>query len=289
MTTETLPRHGIDERVAATEPSLPPAEREVARYFVAHRDEVPFMSAAEIADALDTSGATVVRTAQSLGYRGLPELKRELGSAIRRSRAATTRLTTSLDELGPDAGEVLDHLLDHELGILEETRRSLRREDFARAVDLLLAAERVVVVGPGPVVGLVEQFVQGLRRFGRRASSVTGHGTTLAEALIELGPGDRIVLLAHERLNDEIETVANEARERRLPCILVTDALGLALEGRYSVALTASRGGSTRFPTHAATLVVLEALLLAIAARDRRKVFASVERLNRIRDSLGAL
>ena len=289
MTTETAPRHGIDERVAAADPQLAPAEREVARFFVAHREEIPFMSANEIAQALETSGATVVRTAQSLGYRGLPDLKRELGAAIRRTRASTKRITTSLEELGVEPGDVLEHFLAYELGVIEETRASLRPEDFARAVEVLLTGDRVVVIGPGPAMGLVEQFALGLRRFGRRATAVTGHGTALAEALMELGPGDVVVLLAYERVTDEWDTTLNVVRERRLPAILLTDTLALALKGRYTVALAASRGGSSRFPTHAATLIVLEALLLAMAARERRKTFASVERLNRIRESLGVL
>lgn len=282
-------RHGIEERVAAVADTLAPAEREVARFLIAHRDEIPFMSANEIASALETSGATVVRTTQSLGYRGLPDLKRELGAAIRRTRASTSRLTRSLDELGADPPEFLDHLLSFEAGLIEDSRRSLRPEDFARAVELLRSAERVVVIGPGPTIGMVEQLVQGLRRFGRRAVAVTGHGTELAEALMEIGRGDVVVVFAHERVNEQTEAIFDVIRERRVPSILVTDTLALALADRYTVALAVSRGGSTRFPTHVATLIVAEALLFAIATRDRRQVFASVERLNKIRESLGAL
>lgn len=289
MVGEIAERHRIDERLAAVDADLAPAEREVARFFVAHRDEIPFMSANEIAATLETSGATVVRTAQSLGYRGLPHLKRELGAAILKTRASTSRLTKSLDELGSDPREVLDHLLAYEIGLFEEMRRALRSEGFARAVDLLQAADRIVVIGPGPAVGLVQQVVQGLRRFGRRAVAVTGHGTDLAEALMDIGRGDVVVLFAHERVTEETETVFGVVHERHARSILVTDTLALALDGRYDAVLTAPRGGSARFPTHAPTLVVLEALLLALAVRDRRRVFASVERLNSIRGSLGVL
>ena len=42
-----------------------------------------FLSAAEIAHELAMSDATVIRTAQTLGYAGLPELKAELQGALR--------------------------------------------------------------------------------------------------------------------------------------------------------------------------------------------------------------
>src|SRR5437762_13262080 len=82
----------IEERVAAAQDDLAPSEREVADYFVTHRDEVPFMSALQIAEALGTSNATVVRAAQSLGYAGLPDLKQVLATACRSSRQAARRV-----------------------------------------------------------------------------------------------------------------------------------------------------------------------------------------------------
>ena len=41
------------------------------------------------------------------------------------------------------------------------------------------------------------------------------------------------------------------------------------------------------FPTHVVTLALIEALLLALAGGDRRRVFASLERLASLRDALG--
>src|SRR5689334_6038396 len=65
----------LDERLAARRDVLRPTEQRVADFFAQHREEVAFLSATEIAKRLVTSDATVVRTAQALGYSGLQELK----------------------------------------------------------------------------------------------------------------------------------------------------------------------------------------------------------------------
>ena len=65
-------------RLLAALPELAPAQRQVARFFTEHAAQLGFYSAAEIAERLGTSDATVIRTAQALGYRGLTDLKRSL-------------------------------------------------------------------------------------------------------------------------------------------------------------------------------------------------------------------
>jgi DNA-binding MurR/RpiR family transcriptional regulator len=287
MTTELRAQPTIEERVSAADDALSPGEREVARYILSHRDEIPFMSAAQIADALQTSNATVVRAAQRLGYTGLPELKQELAATMRDSRSPVARVGRSLDKLGRDTDAVLHHLLTYQIAVLDDARRSVAPADFRRAVELLVAADRVVVFGPGPNVGLVTLLVQGLRRFGLRALGVTERGQGLAELLLELHAGDVVVLMAYERTTREIDAILDGAETARLPLILITDSLALALRKRFAAALVAGRGSSTMFPTQVTTLAILEALLLAVAGQDRRRTFSAMQRLGEAREAIG--
>src|SRR5919199_2278284 len=93
---------GLDERLAAHFDRLTTAEQRVARFFADHRQEVAFLSVAEIASRLDTSTASVVRAAQSLGYAGLPELKRELIEELRSAATPALRMGRSLEQVGDD-------------------------------------------------------------------------------------------------------------------------------------------------------------------------------------------
>src|SRR5260370_35309557 len=108
------PRSGTasqDERIAARRGDLSPAELRVVEYIAAEREEVAFLSAAEIARELATSDATVIRAAQALGYAGLPDLKAELQDALRSRATPVLRLGRSLEELGDDPAAILEHAL----------------------------------------------------------------------------------------------------------------------------------------------------------------------------------
>jgi len=274
---------GLDERIAAARPGLSPAEDRVASFFAQHREEVVFLSAAEIAARLDMSDATVIRAAQSLGYSGLPDLKTELRDALRTRATPTLRLGRSLEELGEDPAAVLEHVLATEMELLHDARKTLRPEDFSRALDLLAKAERVVIQGLGPNAPLAEYFAARLRRMRRPALAVGERGQALADALLDMRKGDVVIVLAYDRQNPESELTLERARDLGLSSILVTDTLGLALAGQFTVALSARRAGGGMFHLSAITVVVLDTLLFGLAGRDRAGALGAAEELQEIR------
>ncbi len=237
----------------------------------------------EIAGRLDTSDATVIRAAQSLGYSGLADLKTELRDALRTRATPTLRLGRSLEDLGQDPSAVLEHVLATELQLLHDARETLRVQDFERALDLLAGAERVVVQGLGPNAPLGEYFAARLRRMRRAAVAVGARGQALADALLDMRKGDVAVVLAYDRANPESVLTLERARELRLPSILITDTLGLALAGQFTVALSARRAGGGMFHLSALTVVVLDALLFGLAGRDRAGALGAAEELQELR------
>ena len=247
MNTTTPAQAGLDERIAAARPELSPAEDRVASFFAQHREEVVFLSAMEIAARLDTSDATVIRAAQSLGYSGLPDLKTELRDALRTRATPTLRLGRSLEDLGEDPAAVLEHVLATEVELLHDARKTLRPDDFSHGLDLLAKAERVVIQGLGPNAPLAEYFAARLRRMRRPALAVGERGQALADALLDMRKGDVVIVLAYDRQNPESELTLERARDLGLPSILVTDTLGLALAGQFTVALSARRAGGGMF------------------------------------------
>jgi DNA-binding MurR/RpiR family transcriptional regulator len=258
-------------------------ERAVAEFYVEHREEAAFLSAAEIAKRLGTSDATVVRAVKALGYSGIPELRRELIDELRARATPAVRLGRSLEDAGADP---LGHVADLEIGLLESAR-SIDRKDFDRAVDVLAAADRVVAFGLGPTGPLAEYFALRLNRFGRPAAAITESGLLLADALLAVRSGDALLLIVHERVDRAADVTLRRANELALPVVLLTDTLGGKLADRIDVALSSprSRGGS--LSGSAATIAILEALLLALAARDRSRSLAALAELNELRKQLG--
>ena len=273
----------LDERIAASRPGLSPAEDRVAAFLAQHREEAVFLSAADIARQLEMSDATVIRAVQSLGYTGLPDLKSELQEALRTRATPTLRLGRSIEDLGDDPAVVLEHVLATEVQLLHDARETLRPADFARALTLIASAQRVVIQGLGPNASLGEYFAARLRRMRRPAIAIGARGQALADVLIDMRRGDVVIVLAYERSSAEAELSLERAHELKLPSILITDTLGLALAGQFTVALSARRAGGGMFHLSAMTIVVLDALLFGLAGQDRAAALAAAEELQELR------
>jgi DNA-binding MurR/RpiR family transcriptional regulator len=275
--------HHAADRIAAGLGGLAPAQRKVARFFTEHAAQLGFFSAAEIAARLGTSDATVVRTAQTLGYRGLADLKRALlANAPPPEPTPSARLGATLRHATTPT-EVLDHVLDVHRAALEAARENLD-ERFPAAVALLAAAERIVLSGTGPSAAVAHYAAVLLGRVGRPAATITATGVSMADQALELRRGDALLLLAYTRLHTHAAVLIDLARRRRIPVLLVTDVLA-GVDG-VDLALTCPRGLPGEQSSHAVTVLLLEAIAVALAAAERSRASTALHELNRLRGEL---
>jgi DNA-binding MurR/RpiR family transcriptional regulator len=275
------------DRVGAALPGLSPAGRRVARFLNEHRPLALALSAVELASRTGTSDATVVRTVQALGYRGLPDLKRAL-AALLSERPATPAeaMRQTLSEAGEEPGRAIDLAIDTLREAVAALATGEARATLRAAVAALHPARRILVFGLGPSSALARYLATLLGRAGRQARALDSAGIALADQMLDLGPGDALLVLAYGRAYREVVAVFAEARRLALPLVLVTDSLDRALARHADVVVPARRGRARRVALHGATLVALEAIALGLAAADGERALASLDRLNDLRAAI---
>ncbi len=271
------------ERVARSQALLSPAQRQVADYLVASGRSAMVESASSIAGELGLSDATVVRTAQALGYRGLPELRRAL--------AGEAEHVTLAERLHHSLAETEDDLVVNSVASLASSLDALVRQvsgsRFDRAVETLDGADRVLWSGIGPSAPMADYASVLARRLGRPSLALTRSGTAAADDLLEVAPGDALVLFTYGRVHRHVEALVRRAEELGVPVVLVTDVLEGALGDRVAVTLVCWRGTPGLFASHAPTMVLLEALLLGMARTDPDRAERSLARLEELRTLTG--
>jgi DNA-binding MurR/RpiR family transcriptional regulator len=276
----------LEERVAARADSLSVSERKAALYLAKHPEEVAFSSAAELGQLTGTSDATVIRTVKALGYDGLPSLKRALHENIRERIGPAGRLSRSLDVMGSEPETILAQVLATGIHLLEEVQRTIRPDSFAEAVELLDSAEETLVMGAGALGVLGEYYTLRMVRLRRRARTAVLSGYRLADDLLRLGPGDVLLLLVHGRVIGEVDVALDHAAQVGAKVVLITDSLGEALADRVHATVTEPVDNSETFTLQTTTLAVLDALALAIAAKDSKSSLEAMSEMKQIRDRL---
>lgn len=276
----------FDQRVTAGLQRLSPAEAQVVRFFQQNREEVLVASASALAAKIGTSDATVIRATKALGFAGLDALRQQLAAELRSNLSPASRLARTLGEVGDNPRSAFGMTLDIHVKALEDLRRDVSPELFQTAVDRLLAARRVVIFGIGPSSAMADYFAVQLGRFGIDSASLTQTGLLLADGLHRLRAGDLVIILAYSRVYQELEALLGRARSLGLATMLLTDTLGAALRKRVDLILPVERGRADQLSMHTATLGLIEALLVGVAAQRATDTVANLKSLNDLRAQL---
>jgi DNA-binding MurR/RpiR family transcriptional regulator len=261
-----------------------PAERRVADYLLRSGSKAAPMSAQEIAAAVGTSDATVVRTAKTLGYASLRDLRRALADDGEEADLAT-RLQATIGD-SPSPHDVLATAVERHLETLDTLLRRVAAAEFDEAARVLAAAPQIWWCGTGPSAHLASYAAFLCRRLGTESGALTHSGTDHADELLSLRADHAVVVLAYGRVHPYVRVLLQHAADVGTQVVLVTDRLGRRLEAPVAAQLNAGRGASSLFATHGPTIVLLEALVLAVAAADPDRADTALATLNDLRQSL---
>lgn len=277
----------LAKRLREVGPDLSPGARRVARFIADNRAIALGASAADLAGRIGTSDATVVRAVQAMGFTGMADLKHALAEALAANSANPAEaMRRTLAEAGQDARDAVDHAIEAQREAVDALANPEARATLRGAVAALHPARRILVFGLGPSAALANYVATLLNRAGRAARALDASGLALADQLLDLGPGDALLVLAYGRAYREVVTMFGEARRLGLPVILVTDSLDRSLAKHADVVVPARRGRTRRVALHGATLVALEAVVLGLAALDGERALASLDRLNDLRAAI---
>jgi DNA-binding MurR/RpiR family transcriptional regulator len=268
-------------------PELTKSQQRIASYLLAGYDEAAFLPAADLAQRLDVSEATLVRFARAIGYAGFRELRRCLQGLFRSEATPASRLQHTLGDLARSQGDVLSNVLAMEVQYLTEASQSIDRADFRRAVDILLAGQRLFVFASGPSAVLANLAELRFRRLGILTIAMTESGRHLLEKLQLLQPEDAVLATGFHYVRPELVAVLDHARATGCRSILLTDTLGIALRDKADLVLAARRGPVSTFHSLTVPMAILNALILAVAQARPEESLAALTRLQRLRATSG--
>lgn len=262
---------------------LTKSEQRIASFLLSDHDAAVFLSAAEMAERLAVSEATIVRFARSIGYDSFPEMRRALQEIFRARVTPASRLQRKLADLKAGQGHVLQKVIDMELQYLTEAERSVRPAEFDRAVDLLVHGRRLIAFGSGPSRILAELAEIRLRRFGYPTLLLIESGRDMLDKLALLRPDDVMLATGFHRATRELVVAVDRAHSVGCPIVLLTDTLGSNFQGKVDVVLSARRGPVSTFHSLTVPMAILNALILAIAMSKPDESLAALNRLLELR------
>jgi RpiR family transcriptional regulator, carbohydrate utilization regulator len=260
---------GILERVRTVRASLPPAARRIAEFIAANAPEVVHMSVTELADRAGASEGSVVSLCRQLGAKGFHHLK----IALARDLVQPVQFIHEDLDRNDGVATIVEKVFLSDVQALQDTLKVLDRGAVARAVELIMAAERVELYGIGSAAPIAEDAHYRMVRIGINCKVVIdSHVQAISASLTS--PKVAVITVSHSGSTHETVTATRLAKEAGASTICITN-FGKSPIQSYADVVLYTMARETEFRTEAmasriAQLCIVDALIacLAIANYD---------------------
>jgi DNA-binding MurR/RpiR family transcriptional regulator len=194
------------ERIRETRAELSPSFEKLANFLLDSYAHAALLSATEIGHNLDIDTATVVRFAQFLGYKGYPQLQREIRDKLRKELLEE-------DAIEPDSSiEAVEGALKELAHSLDLTRRCFSIEQAEAMISALDEAQRVIILAEGLACAPARNLAAWLEAAGYNIHLAGGSLSDLARALVGARKGDMVVAIEVDEENPHLYEAIAEAK-----------------------------------------------------------------------------
>lgn len=269
----------VSTRIAAVFPSLSRSHKQIARFVVDNETFVAYASAAEVAQKVGVSPATVVRFCQALDYEGYPHLQAAIRQGLPHSVATFRRIEERLASPIPEH-DVLTRVFATDIENVKRTMELVPVETFESAVAEIDRASGILVVGGGVSAPPALFLAHSLKTMGFRAQVATAGGPPLLLELSALGPGDVLVAISVWRyLRQTVEGVA-QARESEAKVIAITDSELSPLAQMADYVFLAGVDGVAHSASLIAPMSLINAFIAALAFRRPQQTLSALRNVD---------
>ncbi|MBD5471775.1 MAG: MurR/RpiR family transcriptional regulator [Lachnospiraceae bacterium] len=253
----------------------------IASYISDHYEQAVFMTAAKLGETVGVSESTVVRFASGLGYDGYPEFQKELESWVKNKLNTVQKIGTKYGK--STQSEILSSVLNADIEKIQDTLVSLDAVAFEAAVDIILEAETVYLVGVRscePLADFLHFYLNMIR--GNIVLLKTTSVTEMFEQMIRIGDKDAIVGISFPRYSMRTLKAMEFANDRNAKVITVTDSIHSPMNLYSSCNLLARSDMVSIVDSLVAPLSLINALVVALCLKAPEEVKKNLETLEEV-------
>jgi DNA-binding MurR/RpiR family transcriptional regulator len=271
-----MPVMSAKEQILERFDSLSPTLQRAARFVVDNPNEVVIGSMRTLAQRADVQPATLVRLAQQIGYAGWPDLKSAFANDLGLVSQRYGQRAMGLAARGRDT-DLLGEMFDTQRRNLETTaaRNGSSLHDAAR---LLKRARAVHVAGFRASFPVAYALLYGYRLFRSSVHLIDDHAGALEMQLRSIERQDAVVVISFAPYSKESLQVLEAAKEAGARVIAFTDSSASPLALRADVQVLFTVDSPSFFPSIAAAVAAMEALLEILVADAGKSVAEAIDR-----------
>lgn len=253
----------------------------LANYIIDNYDKAVFLTAAKLGEIIGISESTVVRFASFIGFSGYPEFQQALETMVRSKLNTTDRV--EITNGGIEQNGVLRQVLTSDALKIKNTMESMDEAAFYNAVETLLKARRIYVVGIrtcAPLASFLSFYLNLI--FDNVVNLQTSSASELFEQMIHINEEDCIIGISFPRYSMRTLKALEFANNRQAHVITITDSIHSPMNLYSSCNLIAESDMHSVVDSLVAPLSVINALIVELCNRRQAQVANTLDMVENV-------
>lgn len=256
-------------------------QKKLADFIKEDYDKAAFLTAAKMGEEVGVSESTVVRFAMALGYDGYPGFQKALGEMVRTKLNSIQRMEVTYGRISQ--GEILTSVLQSDIDKIKLTMQSIDHESFELAVETILNAKKIYVIGIRSCAPLASFLGFYLNLICDNVVAVhTNSSSEIFEQLIRIDEDDVIIGISFPRYSMRTLKAMEFANDRNAKVITITDSIHSPMNLYSSCNLLARSDMVSIVDSLVAPLSLINALVVALCLKRPQMVKQNLETLEEV-------
>lgn len=262
-------------------PELSKGHRAIANFLIANYDKAAYMTASALGEQAGVSESTVVRFAVEMGFDGYHRFQEQIRETVRVRLTSVQRVNAA--NLRMDEDKILDCILTSDAEKIKITLETIDKKSFERAIDLILSARNIYILGMRSSSVLAEymNYYFGLLFDNVRLIRPAG-GSEIFEHLMKLHSDDVFVSISFPRYSTGIVNATKYASNTGASVIAITDSMTSPIVPHADVALIAKSDMASFVDSLVAPMSIINAMIAYIGKKKEAEVTETLGRLETV-------
>lgn len=257
------------------------SQKLISNYILENYDKAAYMTASKLGATVKVSESTVVRYAIELGFDGYPEFQHSLQEIVRTKLTSFQRMEVTNSLIGD--GDALTKVLMSDIDKIKRTVEDIDHEAFEAAVNSIVGAKNIYVIGIGSASVLASALNINLRMiFDNVRFIVASSATEIYEQIISIGEGDVMVAISFPRYSKKVVSAVNLAKKSGADVIALTDSSASPIASLADQNLFARSDMASFADSLVAPLSVINALVVEVSRRKQDELTVRLRQLEQI-------
>ena len=273
----------ISQRIRNLYSTFSKGQKKIANAILNDYDKAVYMTAAKLGSLVGVSESTVVRFANELGFDGYSEFQRAVQELVRTKLTPNQRIEVTKQRLG--TGDILENVMESDISKIRYTLDRIDRATFYQAVEAILSAENIYVMGARSTESLALVLKYNLSLIFDNVKFIQPTSTAeVFEQMFSIGEKDVLIAFSFPRYSSKMVSAVKYANQNGANVVVFTDSEISPLAEYATSLITAQSDMASFMDSLVAPISIINAIIVEITRKREKEITERFDKLEKVWD-----